>query len=63
MKILETFYPRPMAFNIPILQLFGVLKTGEGGSTFSHTNFQRQSVSWAGRRCCAAGDDGRAATQ
>ena len=29
----------------------------------THTNSQRQSVSWVGRRCCAAGDDGRAATR
>jgi hypothetical protein len=27
------------------------------------TNSQRQSVQWAGRRCCAAGYDGRAATR
>jgi len=29
----------------------------------SHINFQRQSVQWVGRRCCAARYDGRAAAR
>jgi len=39
----------------------GCAGAGNSGSMAgTHTNSQRQSVQWVGRRCCAAGYDGRA---